>query len=78
MQIGERIYNLERMFNLKAGIGGDQDTLPKRILNEGIPSGPAQGQVSELGKMLPEYYEARGWSSDGEPSADKLQELRLI
>ena len=65
MEVGERIWNMERDFNAKAGITGADDTLPERLLKEGANSGPAKGRVSELDKMLPEYYEARGWSSDG-------------
>ena len=78
LKIGERIHNLERVWNLKAGITGKDDTLPKRITSEGIPAGPAQGRVSQLDKMLPEYYKARGWTADGQPSAGKLLELGII
>jgi aldehyde:ferredoxin oxidoreductase len=44
--VGERIWNLERIWNHKAGFSGKDDTLPKRILEEGIPSGPTKGQVN--------------------------------
>ena len=74
---GDRIWNLERTFNLKAGIGPDQDTLPKRLLEEPIPDGPAKGQVNRLAEMLPEYYEQRGWGEDGVPTEEKLAELGL-
>jgi len=73
---GERIWNLERLFNLRAGITPADDTLPKRMLEEPIPSGPRKGMVSRLGEMLPEYYELRSWP-DGIPSDDKLAELGL-
>ena len=62
MEVGERIWNMERDFNERAGIGGDHDTLPARLLREGANSGPAQGRTSELDTMLPEYYELRGWT----------------
>ncbi|MFQ5873426.1 MAG: aldehyde ferredoxin oxidoreductase family protein [Dehalococcoidia bacterium] len=78
LKIGERIYNLERMWNLKAGITGKEDTLPKRLLKEGIVAGPAKGRVSLLDQMLPEYYQARGWKTDGEPTAEKLAELGIV
>lgn len=73
---GERIWNLERLFNLRAGITPADDTLPKRMLEDPIPSGPRKGMVSRLGEMLPEYYDLRGWP-EGLPSAEKLAELGL-
>lgn len=77
LEVGDRIYNLERVFNLKAGIGPSQDTLPKRVLTEPLPEGPYKGAVAQLDKMLPEYYEVRGWSSEGIPTDEKLQSLGL-
>lgn len=74
---GERIWNLERLFNLKAGITKKDDTLPPRMLEEPIPSGPAKGQVHELHVMLPEYYQLRGWDENGVPTEEKLKELGL-
>lgn len=74
---GDRIYNLERLFNLKAGIDPSQDTLPKRLLQEPLPDGPLKGEVSKLSQMLPEYYEVRGWSAKGIPTKAKLQTLSL-
>ena len=77
VHIGERIWNLERLWNERAGFTGKDDTLPKRILEEPIPSGPAKGEVNRLGEMLPEYYELRGWDKDGKISAAKKKELGL-
>jgi len=77
MEVGERIYNMERMFNLKAGIDPSQDTLPKRLLEDPIHDGPLKGEVAKLGEMLPEYYQERGWSSEGIPSDEKLSALGL-
>jgi aldehyde:ferredoxin oxidoreductase len=74
---GDRIWNIERMFNLEAGLSAVDDTLPPRILSEPVPEGPMAGNVCRLGDMLPEYYELRGWSSDGVPSAEKLAQLGL-
>jgi aldehyde:ferredoxin oxidoreductase len=74
---GERIWNLERMWNLRAGITAADDTLPKRMLQEAISAGPAAGEVNRLGEMLPEYYRVRGWTEDGEPTPEKLRELGL-
>jgi len=77
MKAGERIYNLERLFNLKAGLTKQDDTLPPRLLKEPIPSGPSKGEVCELDRMLPEYYKLRGWDKEGRPTKEKLEELGL-
>ncbi len=77
MQAGERIWNLERMFNLKAGLSKADDTLPKRLLEEPIPAGPNKGKVHRLGELLPEYYQIRGWNKDGIPTEAKMKELEL-
>lgn len=74
---GERIWNLERQFNLAAGLSKDDDTLPKRLLEVPAPSGTAKGKVNQLDVMLPEYYEARGWTADGIPTNETLQRLNL-
>jgi len=77
MKIGERIYNLERAFNIREGFKGrDEDTLPKRLLEEPMPEGPVKGYVVKLNEMLDEYYNLRGWK-DGVPTKDKLKELGL-
>ncbi len=77
LEVGDRIYNLERMFNLKAGIDPSQDTLPKRLLSEPLPDGPMAGQVSKVPEMLPVYYQERGWSAEGIPTDEKLASLGL-
>ncbi|MCX7708349.1 MAG: aldehyde ferredoxin oxidoreductase family protein [Clostridia bacterium] len=77
VQSGERIWNLEKVYNLKAGIDSAQDTLPKRLLNEPIPEGPSKGWVHKLSELLPIYYELRGWDANGIPTTDKLKELGL-
>ncbi|MEE8534242.1 MAG: aldehyde ferredoxin oxidoreductase family protein [Alphaproteobacteria bacterium] len=76
-ETGERIWNLERMFNLGAGLTAKDDTLPKRMLEVPAPAGSGKGKVNELGKMLPEYYEARGWTKDGRPSSETVARLGL-
>jgi len=75
--IGERIWNIERMFNLDAGVDPSQDTLPKRLLTDPIPEGAAKGAVNMLDQMLPGYYQERGWDQDGIPTDEKLQTLGL-
>ena len=75
--VGERTWNLERLFNMKAGLTGKDDTLPKRLLEEPMPEGPAKGRVCKLDEMLPEYYKLRGWDENGVPTDEKLNELGL-
>ncbi len=77
LKCGERIWNLERVFNLKAGLDPTQDTLPKRFLEEAMPEGPNKGAVVRLKDMLPEYYRVRGWDESGRPTPEKLAELGL-
>jgi aldehyde:ferredoxin oxidoreductase len=76
--IGERIWNLERLFNVKAGFSSTDDTIPQRMLKEPMPEGPAKGQVCKLDEMLPEYYNIRGWTHKGIPTEDKLKSLGLV
>jgi aldehyde:ferredoxin oxidoreductase len=75
--VGERIWNLERDFNLAAGLTGKDDTLPKRLLKDAANTGPAKGMVNELDKMLPEYYELRGWNPEGIPTGATRERLGL-
>ncbi|MDL2257767.1 aldehyde ferredoxin oxidoreductase family protein [Eubacteriales bacterium OttesenSCG-928-K08] len=72
---GERCWNLEKRFNIAAGV--EKDTLPPRLLREKLPSGPAKGKVAELYEMLEEYYTLRGWDKEGVPTADKLEQLSI-
>ena len=74
---GERIYNLERAFSVREGLTRADDTLPKRLLEEPLPEGPAKGQVVSLGPLLDAYYEFRGWDKNGKPTPEKLKELGL-
>ncbi len=76
LKCGERIWNLERVFNLAAGLDPRDDTLPKRFLEEAMPEGPNKGAVVKLSELLPEYYKVRGWE-DGRPTKEKLEELGL-
>lgn len=76
-EAGERIWNLERMFNLKAGVGPAEDTLPKRLLSEPIPKGPCKGKIHRLPELLPGYYKERGWSEDGLPTEATLAGLGI-
>jgi len=77
LKIGERTWNIERLWNLKAGLTKADDSLPKRLLNEPHTAGPSAGVTVKLDVMLPIYYETRGWDPEGVPSAEKLTELGL-
>ena len=74
---GERIYNLERHYNNLAGFGEGSDTLPDRFLKEPSTMPGSEGHICELGLMLTEYYEARGWENGLVPD-EKLKELEII
>lgn len=76
-QAGERVWNIEKIFNLEAGIDPSEDKLPKRLLEDEIPDGPSKGSVNHLDRLLPEYYELRGWTPGGIPTDERLDELGL-
>ena len=76
-EVGERIWNMERQFNNAAGFTAKDDNLPPRLTSEPAKSGPAKGLVNGLATMLPKYYEVRGWTPDGVPTADTLARLHL-
>ena len=77
MEAGDRIWNLERMWNLKAGLTCEDDKLPPRLINEPIATGPSKGEMSHLSEMLPIYYQMRGWDEKGVPTSEKLAALDL-
>ncbi|MGI6066512.1 MAG: aldehyde ferredoxin oxidoreductase family protein [Bacillota bacterium] len=74
---GERIWNLERQFNMDAGLSKSDDTLAPRILNEALSEGPGAGKVSGLEEMLKEYYQLRGWSEEGKILPQTKERLGL-
>jgi len=76
--IGERINNLERMYNVREGFGRKDDTMPGRITEEALPEGPSAGSRFEADELLDDYYDQRGWDlKTGIPTAAKLKELGL-
>ncbi len=75
--VGERIWNMERQFNLAAGLSAKDDDLPPRLKTEPAKTGPAKGLVNGLDKMKPEYYKVRGWTPDGVPEKATLERLGL-
>ncbi|MFB6117996.1 aldehyde ferredoxin oxidoreductase family protein [Halosegnis sp.] len=80
-QIGERVYNLERLINVARGVADrEADTLPYRVQHEPIPEGPAEGMYcppEELAGMLDEYYAFRGWNDNGHPTAETVDRLDI-
>ena len=78
LKVGERIWNLQKLYNIKRGFGRKDDTLPARLLTEPLKEGAPAGQVSRIHEMLDEYYALRGWDAEGIPTKEKLRELGLI
>lgn len=73
---GERIINLERILNLKMGVGPESDSLPPRFINEPLTEGACAGEVVHLEDLLAEFYAHRDWPG-GVPSENKRKELGL-
>jgi aldehyde:ferredoxin oxidoreductase len=79
-RVGERIINLERLFNVREGVRRVDDRLPWKVMHEPIPDGPSAGAYcppAELAAMLDEYYDLRGWDADGVPTRERLAALGL-
>ena len=77
MKAGERIWMLQRAFNVRMGVKREDDTLPRRFLEEPMVEGAARGQTVDLEPMLKEYYVERGLDEEGKPKKEKLEELNL-
>jgi aldehyde:ferredoxin oxidoreductase len=80
LEIGSRIYTLERVILNREGIRRKDDMLPERTVKEAVPSGPIKGRrlTQEMYEsMLAEYYMARGWDSEGIPTKETLEKLGL-
>ena len=75
--LGERVWNMERLFNNAAGFTAKDDDLPARLKTEAAKSGPAKGKVNGIDTMRPEYYKARGWDDKGVPTKETLKRLGL-
>jgi aldehyde:ferredoxin oxidoreductase len=78
MKIGERIFNLKRMYNVRLGVSRKDDTLPPRILTLKRGVGGAADNLPPLNVMLSDYYGYRGWDEFGIPRREKLEELGLL
>ncbi len=81
LKLGERVVNIERLYNLREGLDPEDDTLPPRLLREPISEGPCKGCIvkpEELEAMKKEYYSKRGWDPiSGKPLKEKIVELGL-
>lgn len=77
IRVGERVWNLEKLYNLREGFTKADDTLPPRLLQDPVPDGPSRGWVVHLEPMLKEYYRGRGWDDNGVPKPQKLVDLGL-
>jgi aldehyde:ferredoxin oxidoreductase len=80
MRMGERIWNLGRLFNLREGFTAQDDGLPARVHEQAFTEGPAAGNVitrDEFAASLAEYYRLRGWDENGVPTEAKLRELEI-
>ena len=80
LQVGERIWNLIRLFNLREGLIQSDDNLPSRFFNDSFSEGPAKGKVlseRDFKESMKEYYTLRGWNEKGIPTKEKLKELNI-
>ncbi|MEM1585841.1 MAG: aldehyde ferredoxin oxidoreductase family protein [Candidatus Bathyarchaeia archaeon] len=77
IRAGERIWILQRIFNVRMGVRRKDDILPKRFLEEPLNEGAAKGQIIELEPMLNEFYAERGLDHEGRPRREKVLELGL-
>ncbi|NLM30748.1 MAG: aldehyde ferredoxin oxidoreductase family protein [Methanomicrobiales archaeon] len=77
LRIGERIWNMQRIFNMRAGCTREDDTLPPRLLKEPLTEGAPKGRVWEREPLLDEYYSIRGWDREGRPTPERLSDLGI-
>ena len=75
LRTGERVFNLERLFNLREGFTSKDDNLPLRFIGEPMREGPTAGKVVPITKMLLKYYRLRGWNEVGIPTVQQLVKL---
>jgi aldehyde:ferredoxin oxidoreductase len=77
VRVGERIFNLQRLFNLKAGIKKEDEKLPDRFYDEPLPDGSNKGESLSLVDAMSVYYNLRGWDENHVPYPGKLNRLGL-
>jgi len=79
-QVGERVWTLERLFNLREGLSKKDDTLPDRLFTVPIHDGPSKGAVvnrADFESELEAYYAVWGWSPEGVPTPEAIERLGL-
>jgi len=76
LRIGARIWNLEKLFNIREGFGKSDDTLPPRFSTP-LTEGGSRNRVAQIDVMLPEYYSRRGWDKEGRPTGKLLKSLNI-
>jgi aldehyde:ferredoxin oxidoreductase len=77
LYIGERVVNMEKLFNLRFGATSDLDTLPEKFLNEPIGEGPSTGARVDLKPMVQDFYKLMGWDDQGVPRPETLAAFNL-
>jgi len=77
LEVGTRIYNLERKYNAEAGLSRKDDMLPSRFMEEELSEGASRNRVVQLDEMLDRYYKLRGWDENGIPTAETLKSLGI-
>jgi aldehyde:ferredoxin oxidoreductase len=76
--VGERIVNLEKLFNVRHGASREDDDLPDHFTEERVHDpGPTQGMTVDIQQMVKDFYDAMGWDENGCPTPEKLKELDL-
>jgi len=78
LQLGERIWTMERLFNAREGFRGGDDVLPARFLEHPLTEGGSRGMKVHLSGMLERYYKARGWDEQGNPKPELLARLGIM
>jgi len=77
MELGARVVLLSRLFNVREGFRRRDDNLPRRLLEEPLPEGPAKGMVVHLKPMLESYYRMRGLTEEGVPTVETLRHYKI-
>jgi aldehyde:ferredoxin oxidoreductase len=77
MKVGERLFNLKRIYNVRLGVSRKDDSLPYRFTTLNRRGENLTNQLPPIGKLLRDYYDCRRWTEDGIPTSEKLKELDL-
>ena len=78
LMMGDRLFQLKRLINLRLGVTAADDVLPKRLATEPRPSGHAEGILPDMAVMMPVYYQLREWDENGAPRPERLEKLGLV